>query len=89
MSKHKPQYSALDDLQKVLDRPMLPLSQERPRKQATKHITIPLGEYIYLQRMATLLDVIMHDHTAYREAVAMVKNVLIAHGLHNEAGVEG
>jgi hypothetical protein len=67
--------------------PLIP-AIERPRNRATGYITIPLEEYAHLQRMAAMLDVIMHDHTAYREAVPMVKNVLIAHGLHNEAGVE-
>ncbi len=54
----------------------------------TQYVTIPLEEYAHLQHMAAMLDVIMHDHTAYREAVSVVKNVLIANGLHNEAGVE-
>lgn len=61
------------------------------RRQApapSEYITIPVAEYVYLNRMAHMLDIIMHDHTYNHEAVGVVKNVLIANGLRNEAGVE-
>lgn len=54
----------------------------------SEYITIPLAEYDRLQRLAALLDIIMHDHTSYRESVGIVKNVLIDNGMRAEAGVE-
>lgn len=63
----------------------------KKRRQApapSEYITIPVAEYVYLTRMAHMLDIIMHDHTYNREAVGIVKNVLIANGLRKEAGVE-
>lgn len=53
-----------------------------------EYITIPVAEYVYLNRMAAMLDIIMYDHTYNHEAVGVVKNVLIANGLRKEAGVE-
>ena len=55
---------------------------------ATQHITITVAEYNHLTHMANLLEIIMHDHTAYHESVLIVKNLLINHGLMKEAGVE-
>ena len=52
------------------------------------YITIPVAEYVRLQRLAAMLDVIMHDHTIHRESIGIVKNVLIANGMRAEAGVE-
>lgn len=55
---------------------------------ATEYITIPVAEYNHLNHLANLLEIIMHDHTAYHESVHIVKNLLINHGLMKEAGVE-
>lgn len=68
---------------------MKPKSQKQPnphfRPPASVHvdpaanetITIPLAEYVALNRLATLLEIILHDHTVYHDAVGIVKNVLI------------
>lgn len=58
------------------------------RRPAPERITITKAEYDYLNRMAAMLQIIMHDHTPYHEAVGIVKNVLITNGLTAEAGVE-
>lgn len=44
---------------------------------ASETITIPLAEYVALNRLATLLEIILHDHTVYHDSVGIVKNVLI------------
>lgn len=44
---------------------------------STEHITITRREYDELNRAAALLDIILHDHTPYHDAVGIVKNVLI------------
>ena len=54
----------------------------------TEYVTIPVAEYNHLNHLANLLEIIMHDHTAYHESVHIVKNLLISHGLMKEAGVE-
>lgn len=43
----------------------------------TEYITITRREYDELNRAAALLDIILHDHTPYHDAVGIVKNVLI------------
>ena len=50
--------------------------KHRPAPVADR-ITIPRAEYDDLIRKAALLDIILHDHTPYHEAVGIVKNVLI------------
>ena len=57
--------------------------------EPTEHITITRREYDELNRAAVLLDIILHDHTAYHESVTIVKNVLIDHGLLPGAGEKG
>lgn len=51
------------------------MQQENPA--ASDVITIPVAEYVALNRLATLLEIILHDHTVYHEAVGIVKNVLL------------
>ena len=51
--------------------------QAATQQPAAQTITIPLAEYIALTRSAALLDIILHDHTPYHDAVDIVKNVLI------------
>ena len=63
-------------------------NKRKPAPAAAECITIPVAEYVYLNRMAALLEIIMHDHTPYHEAVGIVKNLLINNGLQTEAGVE-
>jgi hypothetical protein len=46
-------------------------------QQPADTITIPRAEYDSLSRAAALLDIILHDHTPYHDAVGIVKNVLI------------
>ena len=58
------------------------------QQQASECITITVEEYNHLQHMANLLEVIMHDHTAYHDSVHIVKNLLRHNGLLQEAGVE-
>ena len=58
------------------------------KQQASGVITITVEEYNHLTHMANLLEVIMHDHTAYHDSVHIVRNLLIHHGLLKEAGVE-
>ena len=58
------------------------------KQQASKFITITVEEYNHLTHMANLLEVIMHDHTAYHDSVHIVKNLLNHHGMLKEAGVE-
>ncbi len=43
----------------------------------TELVTITRREYAELTRSAALLDIILHDHTPYHDAVGIVKNVLI------------
>ena len=58
------------------------------KQQITGTITIPRAEYDALNRAAALLDIILHDHTPYHDAVPIVKNVLIDHGLLPGAGAK-
>lgn len=58
------------------------------KQQTSGVITITVEEYNHLTHMANLLEVIMHDHTAYHDSVHIVRNLLIHHGLLKEAGVE-
>ena len=59
-----------------------------PAAAPAEYITIPVAEYNHLNHMANLLEIIMHDHTPYHEAVGIVKNLLINNVLLKEAGVE-
>lgn len=60
--------------------------RKRPAKAADQYITISMAEYHVLTKSATLLEIILHDHTPYHDAVPIVKNVLIDHGLLPGAG---
>ena len=50
-----------------------PLNMQQPAEL----VTITRREYDELNRAAALLEIILHDHTPYHEAVSIVKNVLI------------
>jgi hypothetical protein len=56
---------------------------------ANETITIPLAEYVALNRLATLLEIILHDHTPYHDAVGIVKNVLIDQMAKEDSEKEG
>ena len=60
--------------------------RKRAARTADQYITISMAEYHVLTKAATLLEIIMHDHTPYHDAVPIVKNVLIDHGLLPGAG---
>ncbi len=60
--------------------------RKRTEPAADQYITISMAEYHVLTRAATLLEIIMHDHTPYHDAVGIVKNVLIDNGLLPGAG---
>lgn len=38
---------------------------------ATKYITIPVAEYVYLQRVDALMDALMQDPSSYNSQVVM------------------
>lgn len=62
--------------------------RQRTAQRADQYITISVAEYHFLTKAAGLLEIIMHDHTPYHEAVRIVKNVLIDNGMLPGAGAE-
>lgn len=61
-------------------------NRQRKAQRADQYITISMAEYHFLTKAAALLEIIMHDHTPYHDAVRIVKNVLIDNGMLPGAG---
>lgn len=75
--------------QKLLETPenIMPLCPTTVTK-ADQYITIPVAEYIYLHKQATMLEMIIKDKTYNRETVATAKALWLSMNDLDEAGAE-
>ena len=65
-----------------------PIPAPAPKAAADQYITIPVAEYIYLHRQATMLEMIIKDKTYNRETVATAKALWLSMNDLDEAGAE-
>lgn len=55
---------------------------------ADQYITIPVAEYVYLHKQATMLEVILRDTTYCHDSVAAVKDLYASMNNLGEAGAD-
>lgn len=56
----------------------MPNNTPAAKAAADQYITIPVAEYIYLHKQATMLEIIMRDSTYNHETVAAAKALYAA-----------
>ena len=66
----------------------MPTNTPAAKAAADQYITIPVAEYIYLHKQATMLEVIMRDSTYNHETVEAAKDLYASMNDLGEAGAD-
>ena len=66
----------------------MPSTTPAAKAAADQYITIPVAEYIYLHKQATMLEMIIKDQTYNRETVAAAVALWLSMNDLHEAGAD-
>ena len=66
----------------------MPNTTPAAKAAADQYITIPVAEYVYLTKQATMLEMIIKDQTYNRETVAAAVSLWLSMNDLGEAGAD-